>query len=235
MRGKILRASLIGFIVAVTCSANAGMITESKTISESGKRGTEQNHFSWLFNDLSTEIDEISLSFSWAGMDFTDTGIEDDKIEYLDIYAGLSNEIGFIGDYDNTTKCSAVPEVLNESNEQIVKSWSSDCSGNKTFLLDDATLWSNSELSIWAHNVNEGDSVGVQSNGLFQDKDTDPLLSGIALTDAQLFQGFITATISYEAVAESASKAEAVPEPSTLAIFALGVMGLMSRRFKNQS
>jgi hypothetical protein len=52
------------------------------------------------------------------------------------------------------------------------------------------------------------------------------------------FGGNITASrleYQYEVGAVKVPDATSVPEPSTLAIFALGLMGLASRRFKNQS
>jgi hypothetical protein len=52
-----------------------------------------------------------------------------------------------------------------------------------------------------------------------------------ALTNAPRYDGLTDVQISYVAN----WGATEVPEPSTLAIFALGLMGLASRRFKKQS
>lgn len=210
MRFNLLKVGLAACIITMSCLANAGIITSSQTFNEYGGRNTDQNDFSWLFSDLSPEIDKINLKFSWEGMDFTDNEkYKDEPREYLDIYAG-STKIGLIGDFADMTYCV-------EAHPGTTNSWESDCSGSKEFLLDDSELWSTSALNLWAHNVNEGSFLGVQSNGVFTD----------------LYpQGFITASISYEAVAESSAKA--VSEPSTLAIFALGMVGLVSRRFKKK-
>jgi hypothetical protein len=94
--------------------------------------------------------------------------------------------------------------------------------------------------------VLQGDSFGVSGNFLWiymPGNYTGQTISG-SLTfveDGHLVSNFVTGTRDLgfgendTVIFQSAAPSQSVPEPSTLAIFALGMIGLASRRFKKQS
>lgn len=81
------------------------------------------------------------------------------------------------------------------------------------FTLDFTTT----SISIDIDNVNIFDITGSFNTGKFG------------------FYNYSQSGVRYTGFEESVSPSVNVPEPSTLAIFALGLMGLVSRRFKSQS
>jgi hypothetical protein len=91
--------------------------------------------------------------------------------------------------------------------------------------------------------LNLGDLVGMNNIWTFTTFD----LSGYSWANTQVNAGLQVkldidtsgegwiVTLEESILSVDGGAATAVPEPSTLAIFALGIMGLASRRFKKQS
>jgi hypothetical protein len=75
-------------------------------------------------------------------------------------------------------------------------------------------------------------AIGVSNDDGYSMTNTNYISQGLYLNNSQLVRYLNDPIGSRTAVLEPST---AVPEPSTLAIFALGLMGLASRRFKKQS
>jgi hypothetical protein len=93
--------------------------------------------------------------------------------------------------------------------------------GGKDFFLNTGIAWMNSMPAL-----NVGDMLTFTSHTFRFTTSADMTLSG-AEGNSYLSQSGTTALSTFGTTAT-------VPEPSTLAIFALGIMGLAARRFKKQ-
>jgi len=210
MKLSLLKGSLAGVILSLSSLADAALITETVIFDEYGARDTDQNDFEWKFDGLSSTIDTISIRFDWEGMDFSNKQYKDN--EYFEIFSG-STSLGEIGDYDSNSEC-----VKAHPGDSVL-GWGSECKGSKTFTLTDSSLWNSETLYLVAKNseyIAEEDEVEVTKKGV-QGKFDDVYTAG-----------FVKATISYE----DESVVVPVPEPTTLSIFVLSIMGLAARRFK---
>lgn len=217
MKVNLLKGSLAGLFIIISSMTNASVITATEIFYEYGERNTSQHDFNWLFKDLETDITEIELTFAWERMDFSEVDVfivpDGDypaKIEYMNIYAKDDQHIGTIGEW-GVSQSDTCTEITAHDD---IDGWFSDCEGSMSFTLTDASLWKKGELSLY--NFKDGDEDnGVDSQGDF----------------SWAAAGFVSATISYEY--EYSSDSSPIPEPSTLAIFALGVISLASRRSKS--
>lgn len=221
MNVNLLKGCIASLIITTSTLASAGTIdvTQSETLYELGGRNTDQLHFIWNFEGLTEEIKDITLKFEWSNMDFTDK-VTDSPTEYFTIMSN-STSIGNIGDAllsnANEAFVSGGCEVAYEGDPD--NEWGSDCDGSKTFNLNDSSLWSNSILNITAlNNYIDVKGYTVQSNGLWSDFST---------------QGYVTASISYSI--EEKTTPNKVPEPSSLTMIVLGLMGLVVRKMKKNS
>lgn len=207
MNIKMLKTALVGLVISVSGFANAGLIEFSDRASFETAIGT------------STTIDfEADLQSSWT---YNTNFVEGNVV------ITPSSNYQYIGDFD---------ELSNNNNQW--NTWGSD------FLLGEAvghTIQFNTAVNAF------GLDFGGNGNGTFNFQlDNGEQFS--ATSSGQFgeynFIG-VTSTSSFTSVTWSSSNSRIaadniiystidVPEPSTLAIFALGIMGLASRKFKKQ-
>lgn len=99
------------------------------------------------------------------------------------------------------------------------------------------TGWSQSSFSIFTNSSTSATAVGGLSMSAPFTWRMDALAGSFTLTGFRIgtAAGTIDGTGAGTVNQSQVSVTQSVPEPSTLAIFALGIMGLASRRFKKSS
>ena len=233
----MLKMALAGLVLSVSGFANAGLITVAAIGANAGNQAANQI----VTTDLGGSIDRIShidfnslsvadlistydvLLFTWATSSGLDADWATKIMPYLNAGGGVIWE-------DNSNVFSDLSSIVNGS---TYASWlnpflnsSRQISTNVTGLTDGLSIGD----QVLGH---EHFSLGPNTKGLYGSFGsgrmviTGPDLDYHALNDANAYK-LLTNEINW------VSSAASVPEPSTLAIFALGIMGLASRRFKKQ-
>lgn len=203
MTNKYLKSLMAVGILAVSCMANAGLITTTfnNNNSQSGN----------MFN-----IDVLNDDLLFTGFDINlITGSQN-----VQIYTRL-------GGYQGFESSSAGWDLIFDS---FV---TSSGAGNPSFVdINDTWFTSNSTygLYITTSSGSMGYTNGTQEGSVYVDNGALRIREGLGMAYAfstsfspRVWNG----SIHYQTTS--------VPEPSTLAIFALGVLGLASRKLKKQA
>ncbi|TWX48097.1 PEP-CTERM sorting domain-containing protein [Colwellia hornerae] len=211
MKFKFLKAALVSTILVVSSFANAGLITFNDRASFEAYIGGEitDNLESAGTSRGSSTHTVGSNDFSWTMNDYN---CEDGD--------GCSASFG------GTTNNSP---MMQSADDDFIWTYNNGAfnftSGISSFGLQFGSHYGNSAVTL------NGMNSGIQVSGSF---------FGIASDDNSLFNSVSYAkSLSYgsfdDVTYSRSNQSRDVPEPSTLAIFALGMIGLASRRFKKQS
>lgn len=210
MNIKILKAAIAGLVLSVSGFANAGLIYDNGPAIADSDRCAETSgtcNGTWtLFDDFIVSNDSDITSVTWT----------------TNLYGGL-------GDYNSSN-------IWFYDNDPVFGS------GNLLFSYSDAgTTVANAlggnfydiTLSGFTETLMAGTYwIGIQHNTT--SNYATVAMSGTSVNATQWQNGGAGARISSqpELAFRINGNSTEVPEPSTLAIFALGIMGLASRRFK---
>ncbi|MFT4938920.1 MAG: hypothetical protein ACI88A_001952 [Paraglaciecola sp.] len=208
MKFKFIQVVLACTVFAISSFANAGLIT---------------------FNDK-------------AAFDaYTGGGVVDDLESSDWSNTVLSGDFAWtMSDYhcENGQGCGATFGGTNGANDEMMQSTADDfiwtyndgdfvfTAGIASFGIQFGSYLGNSAVTL------NGQSSGVQASGSFFGiaSDDNTLFTNVSYAKSLYYGSFDD--VSYSRSNQSVAD---VPEPSTLAIFALGMIGLASRRFKKQS
>ena len=201
----MLKATFAGLILSVSGFANAGLITHE------GNDWTES--LTPPFGTLTTSVDDFFIDY---GVDYT-----------------FGNSEGVFSDPPNALcgiNASGVCDLLTAVDGQIVDLGTT----NQSFTSFISVTAGNAAqgtllLEIFDISMNLLDTVVNGSSGT-----SSFSLDRGGVFDIAFFRVSGNDTWGLTAVSIESPMSE-VPEPSTLAIFALGIMGLASRRFKKES
>ncbi len=173
-----------------------------------GELNTDNHQTTYLSTDNNTQGVHISdsLNFEWMTTDYFEYELESGVNYFLHIAATDKGGIA-----------SLLGNFFLSGNSHVFANGTSSLVTNDLLWQVSTTGWNNYE-SATVHG-NWGDSPWGTSHISAIDQDAKWIWSTDAHNDNAVF-------FSVEI--------KAVPEPSTLAIFALGIMGLASRRFKKQ-
>lgn len=228
---KSFNKVLIGSVLSLSClvnSANAGLITIGALTSND--------------DDSTSVISDTLNNLDWLRWD-----------ELADLtYAETLFQTSVVGDYSDWTIAGA-----NEANLFLDALFNSrhDCATNTTELVtcgDSGNFTSAQYTRLLGDSSTRGAS-SVDAAWFYDDVITDAkagflnLKSGTSNEKFNTFGATIADTDSYSTLGPSSAESigwlmfrtstapASVPEPSTLAVFAIGLMGLVARRFKRQS
>jgi hypothetical protein len=211
MKFKFVQAALVSTVFAISSFANAGLITfndKAAFVAYTGGGIVDDLESAGSSTGGSTHT-TASNDFSWTMSDYN-----------------CENGSGCNATYGGTVNNSL---MMQSAGDDFI--WTYDngsfvfAAGIASFGVQFGSYYGNSAVTL------NGQSSGVQASGSF---------FGIASDDNTLFTNVSYAKSltygSFDDVSYSRSnQSNSVPEPSTLAIFALGMIGLASRRFKKQS
>ena len=228
MKYSFLKSVAAALIISVSGLANASLIFSNEDLISAGDDLIIQDHVNdmqwgnWSYTKGASVNNFLSNS-AFANKGFRLATQQD--LELLFNTAGAAKI-----DYDGSWQVSPAEEAANKSairllnsftNHSITDNWA-DTSGNK-----------------WIHsfydNGIDNNSVGfVRFNSEYRGV-IDIYSRNFTNRDSTYSQNATSAWSMMLVRNGSVSDVSSVPEPSTLAIFALGIMGLASRRFKKQS
>jgi hypothetical protein len=216
MKFKLLKQLALGFALVLSANATAGIISSTNSHTTSDGSVVNLSGLDWLSWDVTT------------GQSRTDI------------------ENGFMGLLDDGWRYATVMEykTMMESVFDTHSGWSNDNSDGALWLY--SNLYGHSESSMynsiqWYNFYGDGSEYGGtgSSIGHFRFKSSSGDISSV-ITQGWSYishnDGSVLANKDLSSQTASALvRANVVPEPSTLAILALGMIGLASRRFKQQS
>jgi hypothetical protein len=240
---SFIKASLIGFVLSVSGLSNAGLI-DMGSITHDDNTGLD-----WL--DLSEtygmSFDEVTTQLGIGGT------LEGYRYATLLEIEGFLTEAGGSGDYLGSDYNT---EVLGGWVTSLMGIWgdNSDWNGRNDL---EFVIWGNptyvrtfyKEITTTPKRRPDGSILRRWDGTIVYE--TIPVFKNVLKVEVGLLQNYASAgydTVRFgvdhyikrlqddgrRGVGSALVRAE-VPEPSTLAIFALGMMGLASRRFKQQS
>ena len=217
---KMLKAAVAGLVLSVSGLANAGLMTVSAT---EVLGVLPDNNSAGVSSDITITDDFIidSISFSLNGLSSTWLGDLIISIAGPDSSAYLMHRVG-----------SSTSSTFGDS---------SNFDGTYIFSDGGISLWdtaaaatSSDVLSPSTYSASGLGGATVSLSSLF----AGGLSGGVwTLNASDNAGGDINSLVSWTINIEghtNEGQTNDVPEPSTLAIFALGIMGLASRRFKKQ-
>jgi hypothetical protein len=216
MRIKMLKAAVVGLVLSVSGFANAGLILHTdRTSWESGVGVYNTVDFNEYTSDISFEDNLLSIGH---GMSIITSGTPVSGRNILD-----TSPFAFARTIDGTP--DIMPDVNSTSTfsiffDTLTTGWGADfrwMDAGTTIELYNGTTLLTSYIDL---GNSSSQFIGFELTG----------------SDALNRINFVrTSTGNDNIVLDNLSvTANAVPEPSTLAIFALAIMGLASRRFKKQ-
>lgn len=217
----MLRAALAGLVLFVSGFANAGLIVytdRADWLSAVGVPTFEEN-----FNSIQTDVNLDNSNTTLNTLNYSDSGYR------FVTFDAITGENGSGTGIDNTSFLN-LNGYNNNSSLTITLPEYAMAFGWDTFNYDFGD-----EISLITI---DGVTFDAMSSG------NNPYIGffGVIATGNTIFNSVtVSASITldnsigtFNAFDNLAYKAAEVPEPSTLAIFALGLMGLASRRFKKQ-
>jgi len=257
---KELMSLVCGLMLMMSSSASASLIEYSTNfvIQNEHHRDLTLNRFDSSLGKLT----DVSISFSSNFNHWVTTSATDSIKNFTDFHyynntsakatGELELEIGFLDPFGvtkqtksdkNIASCSARNNDLtatSNSSQSTVKcdqsvndlnNWWSESFDLSALALDDF-LFTDIDQFL---NFRALSDLNLTRNCDSGDKDDFGTRAGDSCSHGQraYWEGYVTVSYTYdERVVEP--KPSEVPEPSTLAIFSLGMMGLVSRRFKKQ-
>jgi hypothetical protein len=242
MKFKFLKSFTVSFLLAISSLANAGLITVFSDIN--------------YMNDSSTSRDQVLTNLLGAGTSVlvskqNTASYNTDFSGFYDGLSGVSSSFtsgeltsGTLDGIDllfiNNGCCSSAGQPYSISEIAIINTFLG-AGGTLGFLSEPTSLGSTPALNLFLSSLGSSMSFGAhqQISGLAT---INPSFLSVGVSSFQLnsFAEVIGGTAAFSlngkaGVAFEALPNVSVPEPSTLAIFALGMIGLASRRFKKQS
>lgn len=222
----MLKATLVGLALFVSGFANAGLIegfdenswggdwslgangSISSASAHDGSYGV-YNPNSWIYND-SIALSEGDIITSWFKFDNSGSGRF-----YLGYGADITGAHSLVfGSNSSDTMWQDNPNYGYQGYDSLSFGWLSNS-------------WYKAELNFGSNDSITGNLYGSDGSTLLRTMSTTRDYSGGAA-----IRGF--GGVSIDTICLNDCSIVDVPEPSTLAIFALGIMGLASRRFKKQ-
>lgn len=206
MNIKMLKAAVAGLILSISGFANAGLITTSYGSNNSGSTGGA------IYFDLTTNLNNLSIT----GFDINTSGVSSFNDFQVWLLTGTTSQ----GNEDSLSWI----QVATGSGTGAGLNNATTVTLSNSFFLSSNTLYGFSLVadSSFGHNYTNGSG----SNQNYSNTDLSLALgsaTNVPFTGQVYSPRVWNGSISYD-----------VPEPSTLAIFALGIMGLAARRFKKQ-
>jgi len=221
MNIKMLKLALVGLILSVSGFANAGLITIGSL--SSNDDGSTQiindslNEREWLRWDVLADLNytqTLAATTSGAYSDWT-IATENDAIMFMTALTGL-------------TKTFATPTSFTDYNTDY--SGTSYSSEQLTSLVGDSYFRGNTQSNVaWFHHTDDLTNPPTSSPYIWLNSTNSMHLNSCSTSCDSDYASNSSSSIPWLMY-----KTTEVPEPSTLAIFALGIMGLASRRFKKQ-
>jgi chloramphenicol O-acetyltransferase len=205
MKFKFLKAGLVSLILSVSCLANAGLI-QSDYLSSNDNLTVIDNttDLQWL---------DLSVSTSWT-------------------FANWSTLI----EQNNGWRLATNTEAVNLFNTAFPTY--SVVHGNAGYVdTQDASLIQNFTDFRSLFGATTMNTNGIDTYGLYKDENNSSKMMGVSRWAGtyRIFSTNFTGSVSeVNNGLYIVRNTTNVPEPSTLAIFALGIMGLAARRFKKQ-
>lgn len=210
MNIKMLKAALAGLVLSVSGFANAGLIT-GEQYTDDGKL-VELSQLEWLTWDETINLSRDDIENGINNTFIADGWRYATRSEFEALFDSLWG--GTLEGWQSSNKDGAI--WLNANLDLSSSSWqdiafgtSAECSG----------------ASCWAH-YNSSNTQGWFSDSYGLSVGSDNIN-----TQTTTYRS-VSASDVY--ISSALVRSSSVPEPSTLAIFALGIMGLASRRFKKQ-
>jgi hypothetical protein len=228
MKIKFLKSSLTGSLLAATCLvnvANAGLIfTDTSNITLSASQ-VESGGDTTVNQDVTGGLGGMLLAYTATATNGTCCGgsYSLSNLNDGDIGTGITSDGRYALPYNGDLRLAfGADSIL--GGIAIYNGYGNRDNGTYT-LLDDM----GATLGAWKVNA----TVGGTNDGVdsFWLSFNTPVTSSYLTLRATNIENN---TASYREI-QVFSSSVAVSEPSTLAIFALGVMGLVSRRFKKQA
>jgi len=208
MKVKMLKAAVAGLILSVSGFASAGLIPFG----------------------IQTDIDTSTLTNNGWSLNFQSSWSSQAAHDYQ-MFAGIAlDEYVFIGALDTGTSNIALGAAV------LYSDLLNYTLGNNTNNYNGASWYFRNDYSMGFAAIGETVSLGSADTSFDSGALSklswhmhDNYTAGYRVGNVRS-----NSTTAFQKVVFRAS-AEEVPEPSTLAIFALGMIGLASRRFKKQS
>jgi len=206
MKKTLLKAVLVGFILSSSCLvniANAGVL-----FFDDFEDGNLMNNPLYKKNDhgiIVTDLIEGDKALSFTDIDF---GSDLDSHQLTSTTGNVYLSFDYLGTCNLVRGCGGYIFLPRSGNDWI---GTSTAFNNWGFTLTDDNTWHHYEVSFSATDFTfRLEDWGGAGNGIAG----DAFFDNIRFSD----DGFAT---------------QAIPEPSTLAIFALGIFGLVSRKLKS--
>ena len=236
MNTKMLKTAVAGLVLSVSSFANADLIDLNTWTPTSGGTWTVDGSGTSVLQTINGDPTYFLSNTDYINTQFEGTfGVET---------SGDDDFIGFAFGYNNSN------DFLLFDWKQGNQTWSGDYapSGFTLSKISGSSVnhWDHSGTDItvlasdysgnngWADNTvyefsldftTTGIKIGIDGTNIFD-------VSGVFNSGKFGFYNYSQSLVRYTGFTEEVS--QSVPEPSTLAIFALGIMGLAARRFKKQ-
>ena len=234
MGKRIFKAALTGVILSISSMANADLIDlNSWTATQGGNWSVEGGGTSVLQtrNGEPTYFlsDSNYINTIFNGTFGVETSGDDDFIGFVFGYENSNDFLLF--DWKQGNQSSAFSGfTLSKVNGVDVDYWAHTGSDITVLASDYAGNNGWSDNTVYNFNLDfttSGIKIDINNTNVFD-------VSGSFNTGKFGFYNYSQSQVRYTGFTEDKSPST-VPEPSTLAIFALGLIGLASRRFKKQS
>ncbi len=205
MKFKFLKTVVTGLLLTVCSFANAGLI-EVDLLSAGDNLIIQSSDTQSEYIKLSATNNTRAINESlYSDLGFRWATLEEMLVLYISI--GLSNSSGIWDSPTDYGKALAAVSLFT----------SGEVTDSMNLFVDDGSA---------------GSKIGTWSQLRINPGSYETHIYEISIPDAPLYA---EAGPHAEATGQLMIRTVAVPEPSSLAIFALGMMGLASRRFKKQS
>ncbi|MFT6125556.1 MAG: hypothetical protein ACJAV0_001704 [Shewanella sp.] len=227
MNHKFLKMAFAGVVLSVSSFTNAGLITHNNYTLDTNTNIVTGNGIEWLqWSETIGESITSSLA-TYATDGWVLAG--NDRMASLFSDFGWSNGNSETSAFVTTTPYTAADD--NSIMDNFIELFGVTRIGNHP-------SYGTGINNLFQTNALFGDDAN--GNSLYQDANirSDYLFQGNPTSYAALMyqeNTYTTASSSSLYGVALVRNAQSVPEPSTLAIVALGIMGLASRRFKKQS
>jgi hypothetical protein len=230
MKFRMLKTAFAGLVLSASCVANAGLIDLSSwTATPGGNWNVDATNTS-VYQTINGEPTFFLSNTNYINTQFDGTfGVTPDwDDDFIGFAFGYNNSNDYLlFDWKQTDQSTASSGfTLSRITGSNVNLWdhtgadisvlASNYTGNNGWV-DGVTYnfnldFTTTNISIEIDNVNIFDVAGTFNTGKFG------------------FYNYSQSGVRYTGFEETASRS--IPEPTSLAIFALGLMGLVSRRFK---
>jgi len=237
MKLKFLLAAVAGLILSVCNVANAGLITENGHTLDTNTNIITGNSLEWLSWDVTRGLSIEAALNNYSSQGWTLAS----NTQMADLFNGwqfASQSLLHFGtdertEYDDGVGADANDALVGSFHRLFGEIVESTFIGNHPRHLS---------LAMYGSDLN-GNGIYNHAVVSYYDYrlvpkvdpwDRDYQVSASLFEDFGSKWGYSSVNPTYGVALVRAASSTSVPEPSTLAIFALGIMGLASRRFKKQ-